>query len=36
METGYIVKKIEQKMAIFIATPSSKTLLGINDNMGKY
>ena len=36
MEIGDSVKKIEQKTAIFIATPSWKTLLGITDNMGKY
>ena len=24
------------KTAVFIATPSGKTLLGITDNMGKY
>ena len=34
METEYNVKKIEQKPAIFISTPSRKTLLGITDNMG--
>ena len=36
METGYSVKHIEQKMAIFTATLTWKTLLGITDNMGKY
>ena len=33
METGYNLKKIEQKTAIFISTPSWKILIGITDNM---
>ena len=36
METSYIVKKIEQNAASFIATFPWKILLGITNNNVKY